>query len=243
MNLFAHTTAIRLLLCFGIACVGPATAASTYYAVNDFQSTNPSGPWSYGSEVTLGGTFSLLSVFTPASSNSTGDIEAWSYAAGYPDGSATPYIGHNTLTTTDTFFHLPADLLQLHPGDPTSTQPMYVVLRWTSPLSAGTVDVSGLFSSMFNPGATTDAYILVDGIALPLYSFTFSGVGADHNFGLTVPVTLGTTIDFVIGPHGDYNGDSTGLNVTISDVPEPAAGLWVAAGLLSLGLLRRVRQH
>ena len=207
-----------------VVSVIPAKGAAIYNAVDDFSASNPNGVWSYGYMVTLGGPFNLLTVFSPAASNNTNDIDAWAYSTNYPDGTATPYVGHNTLTTTDTFFNLPPDLLQMHPGDPTAADPHpYAVVRWTAPaLIVTTVQVSGLFSTMFNGQATTDVHILVDGVEVTLPSNIFSGTGAEIPFNFSANVSPGSTIDFVVGPNGNYNGDSTGLAATINTVPEPA---------------------
>jgi hypothetical protein len=245
-----------MVLCLGIAAGVCADASITYSAVGDFSaSSNPNGVWSYGYEDTLGGAFTLFAYYNGPNTVPNGtDLNAWATAAGFPAASATPYIGEDNNPTTDATFNLPPNLLLMHPGQPGgSPAPVYAVVRWTAP-ATGTVNVSGLFSTAFDPttcsGApgslcgTSDVHILDNGVDRGLFNFTGSAPFTDP-FSLVLSVSSGDTIDFVVGPgtDNDYNGDATGLGVTISSVPEPATVWCFGAGLLALGLVRRYRRR
>jgi hypothetical protein len=219
---------------------GGAHAASIYSAVGDFSATNnPNGPWTYGYETTLGGTFSTL-----AFADSAHGLDAWATNANYPGGDATPYIAHNPSGSTITYtsFSVPADELQLQPGP----QGEYAVVRWISPyLSATTLTISGHFSSEDNhvtpdpAGTSSDAHVLFNGVSL--LDTNIDGIGVVSPFSLTVQVGAGDTIDFAVGygSNLDYSFDSTGLQAVLSETPEPTTLVLMVSVLAAMMLARR----
>jgi hypothetical protein len=106
----------------------------------------------------------------------------------------------------------PADVLNLHPGPNNERS----IVRWSSP-SSGTYAVSGRFEGIDTDGTTTDVLITKNGTTL--FTGVINGYGNQLPFSLPVTVAAGDILEFSVGygANGSYNGDSTGLAVTITD--------------------------
>jgi hypothetical protein len=78
---------------------------------------------------------------------------------------------------------------------------------------------------------------LVDGL--------ISGDGDQVAFSQSITLTAGDRVDFLVGAYGDFYGDSTGLQVTLTAVPEPTTIIAGALLLLPFGLhgLRHLRNR
>jgi hypothetical protein len=194
---------------------GAASSASIANAVADFSpSQNPTGAWSYGYS-----TSSIAFTLFTAHSNIFGPaIDTW----GIGGGSCCPMVARNNSSSTQSYagspsvIH-PADLLNLHPGNSGER----AIVRWTAP-SAMTIKIEGRFQGLDNVGTTTDVSIASN--TTQFWSGAINGYGNQATFSVTRTVSTGETIDFRagMGSNGNYNNDSTGLAVTLSDAT-PAA--------------------
>ncbi len=161
---------------------------------------NPYRNWSYGAGSELND-FVAFNKLTQDSTNNSWTLSSASYS-GFPIiwKNFGPWIyGVNT------------NEVSLHPAPPGSV-PDLAKVRWTSPASE-TVHITGKFAA--GHSGVVDMWIIKNGnAAQPLFSQL--SASADVFFDLTLSVSIGTTIDFVVGPGGDYGADNTPLHVLIS---------------------------
>ena len=202
-----------LVLVLLAGAVSQADAADNI--VGDFSpSSNPTGNWSYGFTSTLGGTFNLFTTSTtqvpPNQLPCDGTVMFWTTPSGFP------LVGHNpsgmTVTCSSTV-SVPNDVLTMHPG-PSGAQ---AVVRWTAPAS-GTYAIQGFFEGLdFVGPTTTDVHILLNS-STSLFSGNISSFEVPLTFTLSLSVSAGDKIDFVVGfgSDGNYLFDSTGLKGTIT---------------------------
>jgi len=135
------------------------------------------------------------------------------------------------------------------------------VIRWTAPYDMQ-VSVDALFTG--NQEVTVDVHILLNGDMSngPVYTGThLLDANLDGNYGYkdiasngtvncaayngVISMAAGEYIDFVAGFGANQNiaNDLTGINVTISEVPEPGSLLALGSGLLGLvGMVTRRRR-
>ena len=211
--------------------------SSSYNAVNDFGSTNPTAPWSYGYETTLGGSFTLFANYT-GSYASMANWLAWMYGA----NPSTPVIAKNNTSSTLIYSTLtqPIDVLLMHPGNLGE----YAVLRFTAP-TTDTYNISAIFSGLDT--TTTDVNILKNNVGI--FSDAITGFGDTGSSASSLSMIAGDTLDFAVGygsgSNNTYLNDSTGLKFTadISTVPEPATMLLFGLGLIVLAGVRRKFQN
>lgn len=183
---------------------------------SEFNDTaNPSGVWSYRSKATVGDVNApLLTVpWTPAAPDELG----WTNSRGFP------LVGHNVHPTPfigSTGAQIPAHGLFLHPG----RSGQYAVVRFTAPV-AGTYKVSGQFYALDSnsTGTTTDVWILVNNnTSTPLFSgivnYYAAMTFASFTNCTTFTLDQGGTLEFEVGPDGNYNFDTTGLNAVIEKI-------------------------
>jgi hypothetical protein len=104
--------------------------------------------------------------------------------------------------------------VSLHPAPPGSV-PDLAKVRWTSPINE-TVNVTGKFGT--GHSGAVDVWIIKNAdTAHPLFS-QLAATG-DAFFDITVPITAGNTLDFIVGPNADYGADNTPLHVIIYHGP------------------------
>ena len=106
----------------------------------------------------------------------------------------------------------------VHPAPPGQG---YADLRWTSPKTTTYVISVSFFSIVVGGGATTDVHILRNHVSL--FEGEVNGAGSVQNWSTgSIGITLnaGDVIDLVVGPNGDYSGDSTGIDATIQTLPD-----------------------
>jgi hypothetical protein len=188
---------------------GATTVVNAFTYVNnddvarDFSiAVNPSPRWSYGSEPTRGGTFTLYP------SHSSGSLDLWSVCC--------PLIWHNpTTSSVNQATNLtPPGGFGLHPGPGGENS----VVRWTAPAS-GTYRIAGDFIGLdYAYPTTTDVAVLQNNnAAAPLFSGNIASYNVPLPFSVDVAVAGGDTIEFTVGKGvNDYSGDATGLDATIS---------------------------
>jgi hypothetical protein len=194
---------------------GPETMAEarvcTYDPAADFSLTlNPNGPWTFGYTSALGGPFVIYDV-TKVNEH----INYW-YRADHPNAPLPPEVGYNPSEA----FTQPGDAswtangFHLHPG-PDGT---FSVARWTAATS-GLFKVNAVFSLADN-GATS-VHLLHNSVQL--FSDVLVGRDDSRSYTTVISVIAGDTVDFSVGPSGDYFNDSTALVATISDISCPTS--------------------
>jgi hypothetical protein len=197
--------------------------AATWDVQNDFSGTsNPAGAWSYGWESAPGQAFTLYNA----------PIIGWEGSTVWHDSNITAW--DNTPGVWKNIGQDPTNNVQpgevsLHPGQPAG---QYSVVRWTSPV-AGTISIAGKFGA---GDSGMMSYYIYDGTTSLL---KVQNSYADAPFSFTESVSIGSTIDFLIGESYWYG--NTPLYATISNsasVPEPSAMLLLGLGLMGLAGVR-----
>lgn len=213
--------------------------ATIMNAFDDFSTTsNPSGNWSYGYTSSVGGAFTLLT----SSLNLGGGLEGWGW-----DGGADPFIISNTsgssATSGGTVYA--ANALAVHP----SFQGEQAVVRFTATISslisldAFFFDVSDTSGGGAFP-ATVDLHVLHNNSALFTSFLNNAQMSSDYSTS-SLFLTIGDTIDFVVGDGGNgYGFDHTQLNAVINvpAVPEPSTLAIFALGIMCLASRRFKKQ-
>jgi hypothetical protein len=206
--------------------------ATTYDLAGDFSlAGNPNGPYTYGSTTTLGGVVSIY-----ANSGTYPVAETWGGGA----GGDIPNVFHNynAFESTDGFTTLRPGQLAFHPsfGD------LHSVIRFTVP-ATGLYEIDAAYEGVSNAGTTSSVFILMNSNGgAPLFAGNVNGfrAGGPSYVSPTLTLTTGDTIDFVVSMrNGDPFSDSTGIDATITYLPEPGMGALFAAGLLIVGLRLR----
>lgn len=178
--------------------------ACTYNPADDFSATmNPNGSWTFGYTAILGGTLVMYDA------TKIGDGVNYWYRSDHFNAPFPPEVGHNPngafvqagdIDWTANGFHL-------HPGPEGS----FSLARWTANTS-GMIDVNAAFS-MADDGAT-DVHLLHNSVSI--FNDVIVGRADSSSFSTVISVNAGDTIDFSVGPAGDYFDDSTALVATIS---------------------------
>ncbi len=168
------------------------------------------------------------------------------------------FVLKNTGSTpmTDWGYYEPGQII-VHPGATGGAQNAIATVRWTAP-SAMTINVNALFSAQaVAEGASTTSLIIKNstdylsnaaimgfyGSAAAGYTDRF-GASPYNAYNQNIVVQAGDTLDFAVmyyvGNGADtYYNDSTGLALTITEVPEPATISLVVAGF---GMLLRKKR-
>jgi len=204
-------------------------AAPPYDAAADFSSViNPAGEddaWTYGYEV--GGVFTKYTL-AGAIDNPLGgvDLPAWG-----KDASFTPGVFVNPSETDLTFVATTfrAHQLNLHPG-PFGE---YSVVRFTAP-AFGQYDLTSSFNMRSGGGsAFTSVHVRFNGNNL--FDSAVLGFNAQQDYNNTLLMMAGEYLDFIVGPNGNYGGDTTELRALLVPVPEPENLALMLAGLAVIG--------
>ena len=162
---------------------------------------NPFGDWSLGYSTGADG-----AGFTAFSGYAEFDASVDFWAVG---GSGEPrvYRNHTAVDWTYASVTFAASSIILHPGPAGE----YAVLRWTAPASTRCeVDVS--FDGRDSTSTAVAAYVA----GALLTAGDVSGFGSTLPVRGSFSVDAGDTVDFTVGPNGNYNFDSTGLEGTLA---------------------------
>ncbi|MGA8150582.1 MAG: hypothetical protein WB952_06510 [Terriglobales bacterium] len=203
---------LLLLMLQAVSAQAPqcTTKNADYDAVRDFSiQANPNGVWSYGWESTLGAPLTLYTV--PDTNCYPGfGISVW-----HEEGPCDlPYVAHNDTDKQICYgsFCVPPTYLQLHPG----RSGELTVLRWTAP-SSGKFLMQTIFVGL--DCCTTSTYVHVQlnskrsFLKAPITSYQWPLSFKPRPLALSA----GDTLDFIVdqGINGNYNNDSTGVEVKI----------------------------
>lgn len=237
----------RMLALLAALVLSAAAADSTLAgvitsAVGDFSNAvnTETSEWSYryANDLVRDGAYQLLPTHSDATPLWNPSNPFWNNGNG-----SVPGVGVNqsgaAIAISGGFqpFSWPADTVWMHPGNLGLT-----VVSWLSPVT-GLADVQFEFSDMDpNTGGsgTTGVHWFVDvndsSGHLANGSFTNGATSGPISI-MSVPVTAGDRINFIVDPLGDFGFDSTTFTATIEYTPEPSAlSLLMVMGL---GALRR----
>lgn len=234
MKLTPAKTLFAIAVTLPLACVPAHAATILADFAADFSSTsNPGGPWSYGSTTTLGAAPTLASTLTHYGPGN--EIHAW-----IPSATSWPTIALNT-TGSPVSFGAGNAIIQgphqglLHPGSAGE----FATVRYTA-TTTFTATLDAQFSGIDVVGTTTDVHILLNGFSL--FNGSINTFGAIAAYTSTLNLTSGDVLDFAVGwgTNNNYIDDSTGFFATLSsvDAPEPSAWSLLALGLTVLSLTR-----
>jgi len=231
---------MKRIMCFAFCMIISLTArAQIWNLADDFSiNSNPNGQWSYGSTPTVGGKFTVFARTAQIPYQvSHGAVAEWvgTYFSGfelfpyvtkfYGDPGTTVSVTNacNAVTCSIadpgvTIIRRSANGVGVHPAPPGQG---YAALRWTAPKSTIYVITASFFSIVVGGGATTDVHVLRNYVSL--FDGDVNGSGSVQNYSTGsrgVALNAGDVIDLVVGPNGDYFGDSTGVDATIQVLPD-----------------------
>ncbi len=227
-------TLLSVGMLLGALNFSAVNAATIWDSANEFTpltTTNPNGVWSYGyNPASIAGyQFKAFDLFSVVAYGGSGP--------GWVDSTynvfTTPSLGKNV--TSSPLYGIQPGQISLHPG--VAANGDEAILRFIAPTTAS-YNINAQFFA--GDGGETDAWIVKNGLfTSPLVAL---GITSNNPVFSTSALLLaaGDSLDFVVGNHGSFSGDSTPLSVQISQVPLPGAAWLMLSGLVRLlGVKRR----
>ena len=237
------------LLVLTIVLVGGTANATVIYDANQYFAAselgiegNPFGPFSAGhSDESNPGGFALFGSSEHTNSyrdSGQAKIQGYFFDNNASDPAVVVNVDPSNSVTTDYGSILGANQIMMHPGGigPDATAPPIhdAILRFTAP-TTGSYTITGDWESLHS-GSTRNS-ILHNGIEL------FSSTADDSLFDLTQFLNTGDTVDFVVNKNHasgwGIGGDSTGLRVSLTTIPEPSTALLLGLGLAGIAIRKR----
>jgi hypothetical protein len=201
-----------------LACAdaGPSGPCDSLAASFSPGGANPAGPWSYGSESTVGAAFAVYPTFVAA------DLDAGALSGqGFPavaqwfdvslgqvgttgpvpdiqfNPSAMPVYPGNGNFTGNSWIVEPGQVVMATPTVGTSAS----VARWTA-ASAGTFPIHATFASAANAPftQTADVHVQRNGVDLAAGAGSITMTSTSFSFSASVGVSAGDRVDFVVAP-------------------------------------------
>ncbi len=225
-------SAAILIAATGIAAA-PAAAVVTYDAFASFTGTNTGGAFTYGvlDDTLAAPTFTAYND-APGCAALISNVTCTSNGA-VPAAFKTTAGAHQSGTVI-----VPANALILHPGPDAGessailfTAPISSIYKLNLSAFVADNNPTGVVLEVFAPGV----------VALPFASLS----AASPSFstaGLVGFVPAGTQFGIAVNYGGFYNNDSTGINFTLTAVPEPASWALMIAGFGLVGTAARRRR-
>lgn len=230
---------VVLALVVSLVLTGLAAADWDFNADFSAVGTNPNGDWTYGmipdfTEITLG--YSVTTLDTSMNVGPDSQNNWWTMTgADY----LIPAVYHNYAYLPDLYAN-PVGMTALHSGCiPGGSEYWYAgVARLTVPadFDQPAVTINGTFFAG-NIGATSNLVVLNGSSPAGSVLLSDYNTYGDTLIDLTVNVSPGDTIDFIVGTAGDWSSDTTPLEAVIVAIPEPVTIMLL--GLGSLSLLRK----
>ena len=208
-------------------------AAATYSAFGSFNGVNGNGGFSYG--YTGGSTLNVFDVSATSGCALNGPTTCL-YASS--QGNLPQASVGGTYPTVS----VPTDAILVHPGNAANLGVYSAFSAVTAGNYSFTIDLQSVGRDTTN-GTTYQTFTSLGGIVtlgaisgtLPTYLSTASITGFQT-------LAAGESFGVIVGYNGNYGGDSTGLNFTISNVPEPATWGLMIAGFAMVGVSARRRR-
>lgn len=216
------TLASSFALCAVMMSASSLAQAAIYDASADFQASNNAigNVWSYGYSPSATGY--AMTLFDTSTGGNT-----WNKSGYITLG--TPSIWKNTSGST--LYGVNPGQIALHPGPVANGD--FTILRFTAPTSANYTVTGQFFAG--DRRSMNGSIVLNGNLANPLQYFSST---TDTSFfsPLSLALTNGQTLDFVVGNNGDFYYGNTPVSVSISSspVPVPAAAWLLGSGLLGL---------
>lgn len=242
-------TLVAAMLFGVVASCLPSRELRADLVVDDFSnSTNTeSSRWSYrySADSIRDGVYSLLTVNSDP--NSLWDPATPFWHTG--DGSI-PAVGVNrsgaAIPASSSSFSWPDQTVWMHPASATQFNGVQfqTVVSWLSP-SNMVVDVKFSFSDMDSSGFNGVLWYvdLGDGSG-NLAAGTLANGGSTGLQSLSnVAVSAGQRINFILQANGNFGGDSTAFDASITAVPEASAALFLGLGAATAGACAAVRRR
>ncbi len=227
---FAATAALA------ISCIAVPASAVTYDAFATFNGTQGAGNFTYGSvddAITAGTLFTANTNCFIASSTCL--QAAPNFDVPGATKSTVASFQYNSV-------NVPTDRLLLHPGPLSSNGGVFIT--FTAPTSGfytlnSTLSIQDIHPTgidvifRYQSGANPAQFFGGSSLTAPGQSYSYTNSGF---------LTVGDVVSVVINRAGNYGSDSTGVNFSLSTVPEPANWALLIAGFgLTGAALRRRR--
>jgi hypothetical protein len=197
---------------WGLDNVEVRASAAAASVAHDFSVTNnPTGAWTYGWSPPAGDPQTVYPVGQVLTGGFNG-AEYW-YDPNHVS-LGTPSVLYNpTANTIGQGSNLVAGgQVAFHPGSAGE----HSVVRWTAPAS-GDYAVAALFTG--DDATSTDVHVWHNGGSI--FDGLVNGFRSGPYFETTETVAAGDTIDFRVGPNGNYFSDSTGLDAVVTPLAGP----------------------
>jgi len=169
-------------------------SAQTWDLTAEFSTTsNPTGPWWYGWEMSTGPSWTLFDAYT--------DFQYVGLNPTWTSGTTTPSLWLNL--TSEGFDGAPLNWLSIHPGP--NGEPS--VIRWISPIS-GDVRLDGAF--LAGDIGLMDVYIQVNGVTI----WNALDFNSDQAFSLNQAVAVGDQLDWLVTGGWAYGNTPVSIHIT-----------------------------
>ena len=213
----------------------PASAV-TFDAFTTFNGTQGAGNFSYGSvddAITVGSLFAATT--NCFISGATCLQAAPNFNVPGVTKSTSPSFQYGSV-------NVPTDRLLVHPGSSSSNGGVFVT--FTAPISAAFLLTATISVQDINPSGVSAIFRLQSGVAPATFfgGSTLSAPGQTYNYGTTGFLNTGDVLSVIILRDGNFSNDSTGVNFTVSQVPEPASWAMLIAGFGLTGAVMRRRR-
>lgn len=224
-----------MAVAIGSALLAAAPAAAvTYDAFMSFTGTNTGGAFTYGSLNDVAAT----PVFT-AYNDSPGCAGLISNVICSSNGYLPAAFKSTAGAHQSGSVIVPSNALLFHPG-PNAGESAAVL--FTAPTAGNYLLSFSSFVADNSPSGVVIEAFSAAGVLTPIATLT----AANPTFSFaSVPLTFvaGDTVGFAVNYNGSYNNDSTGINVTLTTVPEPAAWTLMIVGFGLVGFAARRRTY